>query len=633
MRRHARPLALAGALALAAGVACGQGARAKAPVPALTSSPEAERAFEPLRVAWETHALDRGALAAFLRAYPLDGATPLATAYLAFAHLDAGEVERAEGLLAQARDARPGAARDLLTIARARVLRLRGHHAEALDLLRPLVGKVVDASDREVFLEEIALATIGARADYEAIAYLDAWLQATSEDDKARVRERVELILTTLPRPVLEATYRAMRTRGAASGYGPEAERLVGERLARVAVETNDAELARWLVEASGRSAQTTGGDAGVELSELASSRRGIVQVAGRAVALVLPTGMEDLRDEAADVARGVAWALGLPRRGPDESDGARLVTHDQGVDDDGMRAAFEEVVGDGASIVVAGLERRGAALALDVGARMGIPVIVLASPTRWLGTRGVVLGEPVEREIGLLADTLRAKRHEPVALVTDAREADAAAELGAASARIGAERVASVVACTVTATQAGAPRFPLAAWRALDVRGLVVSGSGTCARDILRELPQLGARPTTTLVGLTLESGWPASVPPGVDVVGIGAGIVPVTTTKDTELPDEDVRAYVRTYGAPPSYWTALGRDAGLLARRAVAALPLDTTRVAAEVARRRDAADAAVLAARARLWTTEATGVGPDRRVPRTLRVLSWERPAKGP
>ena len=89
------------------------------------------------------------------------------------------------------------------------------------------------------------------------------------------MRERVELILTTLPRPVLEATYRAMRTRGAASGYGPEAERLVGERLARVAVETNDAELARWLVEAAAERAdhRRRRGRRASELAELARHR------------------------------------------------------------------------------------------------------------------------------------------------------------------------------------------------------------------------------------------------------------------------------------------------------------------------------------------------------------------------
>ena len=79
-----------------------------------------------------------------------------------------------------------------------------------------------------------------------------------------------------------------------------------------------------------------------------------------------------------------------------------------------------------------------------------------------------------------------------------------------------------------------------------------------------------------------------------------------------------------MQAFGVRPSYWTALGRDAGVLARKALAALPTTTTADAAEVTKRRDVAAAGLLSARARMWTSEAQGIGGDRRLSRSLKVV---------
>src|SRR4029079_7954721 len=158
---------------------------------------------------------------------PQDGAVPLAKVYLAFVMMDSGEVAAADGVLSAFDEMPPGTTRDLATVARARSLRLHGAPQSALDSLRPLVGKVIDDADREIFLEELALSAIAAHDDYEALAYLDAWLRGVGEDDKDRVKGKIAQILETLPRPVLEQTYRTMRARGAASGYGADTQKLV----------------------------------------------------------------------------------------------------------------------------------------------------------------------------------------------------------------------------------------------------------------------------------------------------------------------------------------------------------------------------------------------------------------------
>ena len=45
------------------------------------------------------------------------------------------------------------------------------------------------------------------------------------EDDRDRVKAKIAQILETLPRPVLEQTYRTMRARGVASGYGTDTQK------------------------------------------------------------------------------------------------------------------------------------------------------------------------------------------------------------------------------------------------------------------------------------------------------------------------------------------------------------------------------------------------------------------------
>jgi hypothetical protein len=75
---------------------------------------------------------------------------------------------------------------------------------------------------------------------------------------------------------------------------------------------------------------------------------------------------------------------------------------------------------------------------------------------------------------------------------------------------------------------------------------------------------------------------------------------------------------------GGRPSWWAALGRDAGALARKAVSTLPMDNVTAEADIAKRhRDARDA-LAAARLSLWTTDAQGFVEARPMPRDVRVV---------
>ena len=601
---------------------------------ALSTTAEAAADFTPLREAWEARKLERKPLETFIERHPQDGATPLVKVYLAFVLIDARQLAVADGVLSSLSELPPGSTRDLATVARARSLRLHGAPQSALDSLRPLVGKIVDDADREVFLEEVALSAIAAHVDYEALAYLDAWLRGVGEDDKDRVKAKIAQMLETLPRPVLEQTYRTMRARGAASGYGSDTQKLVAERLARIAVQTNDAALARWLVDQSGVSAAQTGGDAALELSELAASRRGLATVTGRTVGLLLPTRDRELRDEAADVVRGLSFALDLPRSAGTE-EGARLVTRDDGIDLAGTRAAMEELAGEGATVIVAGFDRASADRAVTWSEQSGVAVLLLAAPSVPLLPKksAVVLGERTEREVAMLADALVRHGVKTAALIADGPDDESAA--GALDSRSGGLTLLPTVRCDVPLSNAGRTRFPVDAWWRGGARGWLVSGPAACARDLLRDLgvalPKV-ASTSPPAVALTLESGIPMNeAPRGIAVLSASAGIVPVLASRPEEARDDEVRRFMERFGVRPSYWTALGHDAGVLARTALAPLPKDTTTDTKAVVERRAVVQAGLLATRVRLWTSDERGVDEGRVLARSLRLVTWERDGK--
>jgi hypothetical protein len=431
---------------------------------------------------------------------------------------------------------------------------------------------------------------------------------------------------------VLEQTYRTMRARGLASGYTADTQKLVAARLARIAVETNDAALARWLLDVSGTSAAQAGGDAGLELGELAASRRGLSAVAGKTVGVLLPTRDRDLRDEAADVVRGVSWALDLPRRAG-VSDGVRLITREDGVDEAGTRAAMEELAGEGAAVILAGFDRASADRASAWSEQNGVPVLLLAapSPSKIPKTSGYVLGERIERELAMLAEALFRHNVKTAALVVD--DADDESAASTAEARAGIVFLPPT-RCDVPLAEAGKPRFPVASWLASGAQGWIVSGPSSCARDVLRDLRRVleTRRGPTLWFGLTLESGVPPSeIPRGVVLSSASAGLVPILASRPEDAREEDVKGFMERFGIRPSYWTALGRDAGMLARAALAPLPPDSTSDPKNVTQRRAIVQAGLAAARVRLWTTDDQGFGKDRVLPRALRIATWQAQAK--
>jgi hypothetical protein len=650
--RSARALAAAVATtaALAAG-ACAGGSQTSTPAASLASTPAAAMAFAPIRDAWRTSARTpaetlRTQLEAFLAQYPKDGLAPLAHVYLAIASLRLEDYARADAELALGTSLPQGSTRDLWTVARARRLRLGGDPESAMTLLRPLVGKNVDPVTRTQFEEELTLTALATSGEYEAISYMDAWLRASTDEEKPETVSIVTGMVARLPKEVLVGALQAMRTQRTSFGYGVDIERILAARLVAIATTSGDAELARLLLDPDG-GAVVVQGDAAAQLGELATSRRGLNVVEGRTIGLLLPTESPGLRDESADVLRGVMWAMGLPRGirelGPPSTTavpdaGARLprpqcaalepapatgeprledqihlVTRDDAGSTDRTEVSLDELAGEGASLLIAGLDPATASRALRWGEARHLAVIALVPPDEAAArTFGFVLGEARADVIEALARAGSELATQGVAPVVDGSEVGSFPAQGG---RAGPLTLLPVVSCEAPAARAGEPRFPVAAWAKQKTAAWLVTGSPACARDLSGELSAARAR---GLLALTLEA---ASLPPhaaGLRVVTAAAGIVPNSAASDTR--DDELRRFQTTLG-DVSWWTALGRDAATLARTAVVRLPTGSASETGEVGDRRVRARDGLAAARARLWTTEAAGWSPDRTMKRTI------------
>jgi hypothetical protein len=644
-------LALGCGAALAGETGCGGGSSSSTPVPSLASTPAAGSFFNGLREAWRrpdrvSPAVVRAEIETFLRSWPTDGLVPLAHVFFALVALQQNDMPTADRELALGATLPPGNTRDLWTVARARQARMKGNAEEALSLLRPLVGKNVDPVTRSVFEQELTLAALATHRDYEAITYMDAWLRASSDEDIDQTKRTVEGLVEQLPKDVLVGSLQAMRAQRSTLGYGVDIEKILSRRLVQIAETSNDAELAQMLLDPDG-GALVVGGDAGVILGELATSKRGLNVVQGRTLGLLLPTEQPELRDESADVLRGVMWSLGLPRgvRGagatstgavdagkgpvrapcgtledapalqePDPDEDVRLVTRDDAGMIDRTEGALDELAGEGASVIVAGLDPVTSARALAWGQVRGVAVIALMPPTDAVPTAdfAFVLGEERSRVLGALAKAAPALTAGSVAPVIDASEA---LRFPAQGGPLGPLTLLPPVSCDIPAVRAGDPRFPLAQWDHGGTHTWLVTGSPSCAGDLLGELSKAQAR---GLVGLTLEAAAMPPHAPTLKVVSAAAGIVPSAASGDVR--DDELARFTARLGLV-GWWTALGRDAATLARQAIRALPAGTASDAKSVSQLRVRARDELARARARLWTSETSGWAPGHVVNRTV------------
>jgi hypothetical protein len=575
-------LAALGVLGILCAPACGS-KEAATPDASLSGASRAQAEFRALRARFfdasaQGRALMLAPLNDFLARFPRDERSHDVRVYLAFAYLENGDRASARRLLAPVLAGPAGSQRDFASIAAAAILAREGDTKRALAAFDALGGRIIDLDERFVYGEERAR-TAFMSENYElALRALLDWLVQSPPDRKARARKAAATLIDRAPTDALVAALGTLRPANfARPGVEEERSRLVGtvvSRLTTVALARSSAPLARHLLEVA--PAALRGTPDGKKLVELAASGSRAPAVAGRAVGLLLGLGTPLERRRAAAISRGVTHALGASDQ-PANAAGVALVVR-YGTDD--VPAAFTSLAADGAALIVAGGDDESARRAAAQAETLRIPLLLLRPP-----------------QVAPLPDGFTF-----VLGVDDSVVQDTVAEALASRGSQKIERVGpGGTPCDAEAPGPGRPRFPHAAWRKSGVDGLFITGDADCAKELARELA-------------AEKLGWPLGL--GLDAGQAYATLGrPTFVMKSGRYPEETGDA---------DWYEALGRDAGVLAARALEALPLEGVARGEDVGALRERARGALARAETNLDTTTARGFGGGRVLPRELAVL---------
>jgi hypothetical protein len=543
-------------------------------------------------------------LAWFIATFPKDGQTPLAKVYLALIAVDRGDTARAVALVQSAKVGQSGTTRDLAELVEGALLLRRQASGQAFERFLPLVGKLIDPYARLLLDEQIVTAAIAARRWYEAVAYMDLWLRDAQEEDATPIRAQVKRALEAIPSEALELMMKAMQSDSAGPGYGVEIRKAVVARLAAVAIDQQDTELARRLVESTGGNQAL--GEAAEGVEELASSG-GAPTVDGRTIGLLVSTGQSQLGGHAAEVLTGVVDALRLAGGGG-SPDHVRLTTRDER-DTKRTELALLALASQGASVLIAGLDPSQAQIAASFAERTHIPVILLSAlhDGRVPSPPAFVLGEASDKVLLALAESLAGHGARTVAPVG-----------GAVPPMGGKLTFLEPASCSAPPNQAGESRFPVSEWRSAKVDYLLLLGDASCTVEAIRDAASGGLGSVRAAVGL--DAADIAAEPSRVPLLLATAGMFPLKRGDATSA----MSGFKKRHGRAPSWFAAMGHDAAVLARAALRALPIDRADDSIEVEKRHRLARDALGRADAELWSTDARGFAGQNAVSREIGVV---------
>lgn len=572
----------------------GSGAPGNAPIPTLALSRESQTEFRSLHNRWavasrsERIAMERE-IVAFKERYPGDDQIRMADAFLAWAALEKDELDRAHALAKRVQARGAGTARDLALTIEGAVLRRKGKPEEALAKLSPIVSKLIDGYARALLNEEIVASAIEARQWARAVDLMSVWLREAEEDERGPIRSRMEQLMKPIPTEELQAILD--RRLGAGGADVPQNEGeirvLLARQLAAVAQEKRDPKLAQHLIATAGPLL----GDQGDRVAQLAASATR-ARVEAPTVGLLLSLRSDTARRRSAEVAAGLMNGLGIP------GSRARLASRDDGGKLEAIPDALLGLTAEGAAVLVAGVDEAAATEAASFAEKEQIPVILLAPPEGPVRPDGYVfVAGPGREEVrAALVAALSGRGAARIGMITDEALVDARTTAAPSS------KLGPVQRCVDPVD----PRT----WKAAGVTGVVVDGAAECVRTI-------AATTTGTAVRYAFgQEAYNVPLPPGALLLTAGRYPIPATALREDWL-----LPWSRLRPAPPTFWSGLGRDAGVLAWAGVQALPATGTEDPKLVRERRLIARNTLAAATIDLWTTEARGFGGGRVLPRLL------------
>lgn len=527
-------------------VGCGSSAErgAGTPLPALADSGSAQRAFRNLKERWHTTPADQqGELVRdfehFLSTYPNDSQTRLARVYLAWLLVQGGDFPDARELVEQTRRGPAGAAADFAQVVEAALLLRYKQPHEALKLLRPVQGKLIDPLEAFYATRELVRSAMAANLYSEALSHVVEWVVRSPPARRPAVRTEVKALVANVPRRYLERAFESERPSDTSELPLVEAAEkqwffdVISARLGAIAVNEGDRELARYVLQESPKS--ETDSEEPSELLRLATGVSESAAVVGKTVGLVLNLKTAVGRRRSSQTAAGLTQSLEL--LGPsDDKKNERLdllVTDDVRDVDQGLA----ELAARGASLLVTGTTEEDATTAARFAARERIPV-VLFLPPRVTTNYAFVLGVGDLEQVRLAGGGA----HSSAALVTE-------------------------LECEVAAESATANGFPMAKWASEGRTALFLFGDGACSKRVMTELR--GSKFTPEIwFGLESAHLWPGEAARGFHTLRAGrfplaAGSLPLVTQLAQRL------------GHQPTWFETLGHDAAILLNHVFAELP----------------------------------------------------------
>jgi hypothetical protein len=546
----------------------------------LSETPSAQQDFRTILTRWfeqdeASRPLLRPSLERFLAQHPRDPRGEDVKVLLAWVSIVEGDHAAAERLIAAASASRSPSVRDLAEMASARLLLARQQPQAALFRLTRLESKLVDPAERLLCSELRLEAALESRRYAEALLALVSYLGAAPAELGDRARARAEATVKGLPASALEASLSSLDVKARRATLTPPdvwLRRVVRERLIRVAVQNQDARLARRLLDSHPGLARRS--DLSAELLQLAASAGAAGQPVGGFVGLALELGDADAERRSASVARGLSEALSASLPGVES---LPIVVKASAASD--VPGVLSQLADAGALALVAGVSDTSAELSAGWAKTAKAPVLVVVdTPELVLSELSFVLGTSEMDQLDAIRKEL--ERRSVVNWV-----------------RVGS----GGVDCLRPAERAGQPRFPVGQWQSEAVSAVAVLGPRSCVLELFQEAR--GQRPAP-LLAIGLE-GAEALSSVGGRRFSLGSGSFP------TSSPGPDV---------PVDFYQALGRDAGALVHGAWTALGGPRGEDAAVVQRRLPEALARL---EVELETTEAKGFAGKRRLPRALSV----------
>jgi hypothetical protein len=555
------PFWLTAGLLAASALHCGSSQRSgPEPEVALAASAEAQARFRNLRQQWVSSPLDaRVALERrftdFIQRYPTDPQGRWVRIYLAWISIQRRRLDDAKRWLALAEPGSAGAASDLSRVVRAALALSEAHPSEAYDDLLEVSGRLIDADDRLLCLDQLVLAALAAHRYREAVLHMLELAAQAARRHRDRTWHTLQRRLARIPLPELEASLPSLSSVAIQNPTVVPAERAAAvdwmrrtllDLLSRSAIDEQDVALAQRLV----ASPQGPRGDEAEKSELLQLATRGTLEktISGRTLGLALELGDGAKSQRSVDVASGIALTLDLAAPA---KDGDPIVLSTRQVENGDMADALARLSGDGAALIVAGLDPDGARTAADFAAASGVPMLLLHEPSSGeskLEPNVFVLGASEGRAEDALFAALE-QRFRGVLRVGDG---------GAPCPKSDAELD------TLLARSTSGGHRPR----------LQFDSDPSCARTVLMRFSG-AARPLAIGFGLdALGVVWDS--PDADEIWAVGAGRLPRLSGAQEAL----AARWLASKGRPPTWYEALGHDAAQIASLALGPAPREIVR-----------------------------------------------------